>query len=227
MILQFELQTTSTARHIEVNIQEFVIAGWAGRDRHAIEHHIEELAAIGVPRPSRVPLFYRVDAHQLTQEPRIQVVGNGSSGEVETFVFMHEGELCVSITSDHTDRKLETVSVALSKQACAKPVGRVAWRYADLAEYWDELEIRSSIQEQGKPVEYQHGKVASLQHPLDLIAAYTDGKGLAPHCAMSCGTVATIGQIRPANSFEMSLHDLRRQRVIRHRYDVDFLPEVA
>ena len=37
MILQFELQTMSTARNIEVNIQEFVIAGWAGRDRHAIE----------------------------------------------------------------------------------------------------------------------------------------------------------------------------------------------
>ena len=227
MILHFELQTESSHRSIEVDIQEFVIAGWAGRDRHAIEHHIEELAAIGVPRPSRVPLFYRVDSHQLTQEAHIQVVGNGSSGEVETFVFMHDGELCVSITSDHTDRKLETVSVALSKQACAKPVGRVAWRYADLADDWDELEIHSSIVEHGKSVDYQKGKVASLQHPLDLIAAYTEGKGLPAHCAMSCGTVATIGQIRPASSFEMSLHDHRRQRVIRHRYDVDFLPEVA
>lgn len=227
MILHFELQTESSHRNISVDIKEFVIAGWAGRDRHAIEHHIEELAAIGVPRPSRVPLFYRVDSHQLTQDTRIQVVGNGSSGEVETFVFMHEGELCVSITSDHTDRKLETVSVALSKQVCAKPVGRVAWRYADLAAYWDELVIHSAITEDGKPVDYQQGKVASLQHPLDLIAAYTDGKPLPSGCAMSCGTVATIGQIRPAEAFEMSLHDHRRQRVIRHRYDVDFLPEVA
>lgn len=227
MILHFELQTDPSPSAISVDIKEFVIAGWAGRDRHAIEHHIEELAAIGVPRPSRVPLFYRVDCHQLTQDARIQVVGNGSSGEVETFVFMHEGELCVSLTSDHTDRKLETVSVALSKQVCAKPVGRVAWRFADLAAHWDELEIHSTITEDGKTVVYQKGSVALLQHPLDLIAAYTDGKGLPPHCAMSCGTVATIGQIRPASVFEMSLHDLRHQRVLRHRYDVDFLPEVA
>ena len=227
MMLHFELQTDSTPRAIEVDIKQFVIAGWAGRDRHAIEHHIEELAAIGVQRPSQVPLFYRVDSHQLTQESKIQVVGGGSSGEVETFVFMHEGELCVSITSDHTDRKLETVSVALSKQVCAKPVGRVAWRYADVADYWDELEIHSSILENGKPVDYQKGKVASLQHPLDLIAAYQDGNRLPVDCAMSCGTVATIGQIRPSTAFEMSLHDHRRQRVIRHRYDVEFLPEVA
>ena len=37
-------------------IDELVIAGWTGRDVAALEHHIEELKAIGVQPPSSVPL---------------------------------------------------------------------------------------------------------------------------------------------------------------------------
>ena len=95
----------------------------------AIEHHIEELAAIGVPRPTSVPLYYRIADNQLTQAETVQAVGGDSSGEVETFVFAVDGEMYVSIASDHTDRKLETYSVALSKQVCVKPVARAAGRW--------------------------------------------------------------------------------------------------
>ena len=33
-------------------IDELVIAGWTGRDVAALNHHIDELKAIGVPPPS-------------------------------------------------------------------------------------------------------------------------------------------------------------------------------
>ena len=107
MKLAFTVDAAGRTSQLQVDIDTFVIAGWAGRDRAAIDHHIEELAAIGVPRPSAVPLYYRVAENQLTQSPRIQAVGPHSSGEVETFVFTAGGELYVSLTSDHTDRKLE------------------------------------------------------------------------------------------------------------------------
>lgn len=42
---------------LSVAPQRLVVAGWTGRDRAAIEHHIEELALLGVPRPSAVPLW--------------------------------------------------------------------------------------------------------------------------------------------------------------------------
>src|SRR5512137_2518918 len=123
MKAQFKIQAGAAARLVDIDFTDLVIAGWAGRDRKAIDHHIEELAAIGVPRPSTVPLYYRVAANQITQCERVQVVGNGSSGEVECFVFALDGELYVTIGSDHTDRKLESHSVALSKQLCVKPIG--------------------------------------------------------------------------------------------------------
>ena len=60
---------------IAVAIEHLIIAGWAGRDAAAIEHHIEELAALGIPRPSTTPVYYRVAAATLTQAERFVVLG--------------------------------------------------------------------------------------------------------------------------------------------------------
>lgn len=224
MKLSFQIE----ANTLHVDIRTLIIAGWAGRDIAAIEHHIEELAALGIPRPSAVPLYYRVSDNQLTQSSAVQVLGAQSSGEVETFVFNSGDELYVSIASDHTDRKLEAHSVAFSKQACIKPVATAAWKLADVAEYWDELVIRSWIEEDGQQVLYQEGPLASLRTPQDLIARFTDGKAILPEgCGMTCGTVGAIGGIRPATSFTMELFDPRRNRALRHSYQAEILAEVA
>ncbi len=228
MELHFTVEGGAATKPLEVELAQLVVAGWAGRDRAAIEHHIEELAAIGVPRPSTVPLYYRVAESLATQAESIQVIGTESSGEVETFVFAADGEMYVSIASDHTDRKLETVSVAMSKQVCVKPVATTAWRLADVAGYWDELVIRSYIVENGAEVLYQEGPLASLRTPQDLIAGYTGGAATLPEGAgMTCGTVGAIGGIRPSAEFTMELFDPRRQRSLRHRYHVEILPVVA
>jgi len=223
-----KLSFRTDAATLNVDIDNLIIAGWAGRDLAAIEHHIEELAALGIPRPSAVPLYYRVASNQLTQSATVQVLGGESSGEVETFVFNAGGELYVSIASDHTDRKLEAHSVAFSKQACIKPVAAAAWKLADVAAYWDELVIRSWIKEDGKEVLYQEGTLASLRTPQDLIAGFTGGKDILPEgSGMTCGTVGAIGGIRPATSFTMELFDPRRQRSLRHTYEAEILAEVA
>lgn len=227
MKLEFSIADDESA-NVVVDIQNLIIAGWAGRDMKAIEHHIEELAALGVPRPSAVPLYYRVASNQLTQSANVQVLGKESSGEVEVFVFSLDGNMYVSLASDHTDRKLEAYGVAESKQACVKPVGTNAWRFDDVAEYWDELVIRSWIQEDGEQVLYQEGTLDSLRLPQDLIEGYTgDQKTLADGHGMICGTVGAIGGIRPSTTFVMELHDPRKNLSLRHTYQVETLPVVA
>ena len=122
----------TTALHT-VAPSALVVAGWTGRDVAAIEHHIEELAALGVPRPSSVPLYYRVATQLLTQSPAIEALGDQSSGEAEPVFFFSRGEWWLSVASDHTDRHVESYSVAVSKQMCAKPVAETAWRWSDIA----------------------------------------------------------------------------------------------
>lgn len=212
---------------ITVKVDTFVVAGWAGRDRQAIEEHIEELAELGVPRPSAVPLYYRIAANQLTQDDQIQVVGDQTSGEAEVLIFSHQGQNLISLTSDHTDRKLEAHSVALSKQVCAKPAGRNAWLMDDVADHWDDLILRAWITENGQKTAYQDGPVGSLRNPLELVQDHF-GQAIVPEgCAMSCGTVNAIGGIRPASDLIMELHDPVLKRSLHHQYSVRILPEIA
>ncbi|QII36580.1 DUF2848 domain-containing protein [Rouxiella badensis] len=220
--------SSSDAARIEVDIDSLVIAGWAGRDPEAIMHHISELEALGVPRPSAVPLFYRVAANQLTQNKSVEVIGSASSGEAEVFIFTHQGELYVSLASDHTDRELESHSVALSKQLCVKPVATVAWRMSEVAAHWDQLILRAWIKEDGEFRLYQQGPLSSLRQPDDLLSRYLNGDPLpAEGLGMTCGTVAAIGGIRPATEFRMELVDERLGRSISHAYHSLELPVVA
>lgn len=232
MNLSFQIVDTALPRLLSIELDSLVIAGWAGRDLVATEHHIAELAAIGVPRPSAIPLYYRVAVNQLTQSSRVQVLGPDTSGEAEVFVFQAEGEMFVSLVSDHTDRRLEAGGVAISKQVCAKPVASTAWRYDDIAAHWDDLVLRSSIEENGATTLYQEGALASLRPASELMDGYCrsiggSGDRLAEGTAMSCGTMSAIGGIRPSRSFAMELFDPHRRCRLHHRYAIEVLAIVA
>src|SRR2546423_2461926 len=87
-----------------IDIASLIIAGWTGRDKAAVEHHIAELAAIGVKRPRAIPCFYRLGANLLTMAPEVGVVGEGSSGGVEVLLVAAPPSLYVGGGSYHTDR---------------------------------------------------------------------------------------------------------------------------
>ncbi|MGY3033078.1 hypothetical protein ACVIIV_002248 [Bradyrhizobium sp. USDA 4354] len=227
MLLQFDRLVKDRTDRVGIEIDSLVIAGWAGRDAAAIEHHIEELAALGIPRPSTAPLYYRAAAQTLTQESRLTVLGPDSSGEVEPVVVAMADGLWVGIGSDHTDRKAEASGIALSKQLCGKPVGPQLWSYADVEGHWDQLVLRSWATIDGKRVLYQESPVSSLRTPRDLIRRYTGMDMLAAGTLMFCGTPGAIGGIRPGTRFEMELKDPVLNRSLTHSYDVDVLPVVS
>ncbi|MRT23571.1 DUF2848 domain-containing protein [Enterobacteriaceae bacterium RIT697] len=212
---------------LDVEVNQLVIAGWVGRDQEAVLHHIRELEALGVPAPGAVPLFYRVATNQLSQQTQLEVVGDQTSGEAEPFVFFHRGEYWVSLISDHTDRHLETFSVALSKQACIKPVAGHAWRMSEVKAHWDQLELHAWINVNGDWVTYQQGALASLLTPLDLLSRYFTAGQVEEGFAMSCGTLSAIGGIRPASKFRMALHDPVLNRTLEHTYITGSLPVIA
>src|SRR5471032_934680 len=177
---------------IAVEIGDLVIAGWTGRDVAALNHHIEELKALGVMPPSKVPIYYRVGAHLLTQAPIVQVLGEDSSGEVEPVLIAAAGRLWVTIGADHTDRKVESYGIAVSKQMCAKPVGTVAWRFEEVEAHWDRLMLRSFIEEGGKRALYQEGPLAKIREPRGLTAGWRDNPRLPEGVAMFLGTPRNI-----------------------------------
>jgi hypothetical protein len=224
-MLKFVCQSKA-ATAVEAEFDTLIVAGWTGRNSEALNHHIEELAALGVPRPSTTPIFYRTSVNGLTQTGRLEVLGPHTSGEVEPVLFGLQDGVWLGVGSDHTDRKAETMGIALSKQLCGKVVGTTLWPLADVADHWDDLVIRSWATIDGKRQAYQEGKLASLRTPADLLHRYDGSTNMRPGSAMYCGTVAAIGGIRPATRFEMELEDPIRRQKLTHAYDVVALPEV-
>lgn len=206
-------------------VKQLVIAGWTGRDVNALEAHIRELEAIGVRRPKSTPIFYRASASLLTSADSIEVVGEHSSGEVEVVVFGLDDGAWVGVGSDHTDRKLETISVSLSKQVCAKPVGPFLWRLDDVIAHWDRLLLRSYVTIAGQSRIYQEGPVASMRPPAELIRRYSGKSVLAPGTAMFCGTLAIRGTVVTSASFAMELEDPVLGRKLTHHYSTITLPD--
>ena len=226
--LEFDGAAKGGVEKVAVDINDLVIAGWTGRDVAALNHHIEELKAIGVQPPSKVPLYYRVAAQTLTQADRIQVLGDDTSGEVEPVLVGAADRLWVTVGADHTDRKLETYGVAASKQVCPKVIGRTAWRFEEVEPHWDRLMLRSFVTEGGKKVLYQEGPLARIRAPRDLIAGWRNGeKKLPAGAAMFCGTLPAIGAIRSSPRFDMEIEDPVLGRKLVHVYEVTALPIVS
>ena len=200
-----------------MEVQQLIIAGWTGRDEAALSKHIRELEKIGVKAPKTTPVFYRVAASLTTHAAAIEVSGPDTSGEVEYVLLQRPDGLWVTVGSDHTDRKAETIGVSLSKQLCAKPVCADAWPYAEVKPHWDRLVLRSWAD----GVLYQEGPVTAMRDPAELMRMYG---GLRPASAMFCGTLAARGGIRPAQVFRMELEDLVLERRLQHEYRITVLP---
>ena len=199
-----------------MEVRELVIAGWTGRDEQSLRKHIRELEELGVKPPKTTPIFYRVTADLLTQASAIQVSGPDTSGEVEFVLLGRADGLWVTVGSDHTDRKAETIGVSLSKQLCAKPIAKDAWRYDDVKDHWERLLLRSWADGEL----YQEGPVTAMRSPEDLLSRYP----LKAGWVMFCGTLAAKGGIRPAKVFRMELEDPVRSRKLAHEYRITVLP---
>src|SRR5688500_7388901 len=83
---------------------DVIVAGYTGRDASAVEAHIAELEAHGVPRPDAVPAFYEVPPSRLVTSPTTIETTVHTSGEVEPVLVVSAAGWWVGLGSDHTDR---------------------------------------------------------------------------------------------------------------------------
>jgi len=216
---------------IEAPVGRLTVAGWTGRNREAVEHHIEELKAIGVPAPTTTPLFYRVSPELASTDVQQYFLGDTASGEVEPAIIFDGKDLYLGTGSDHTDRAWETQSVAVSKQMCPKPVAATVWQFDDIQKHLDQLTIKSWVRnsdtEQWRL--YQDGTLAQIMPLVDLLDLSDLRQAHRPGTlsVMLCGTVPTIGKIEPAVFFKFEIADPVTDERIVHEYQSNYLPVAA
>jgi 4-hydroxyphenylacetate 3-monooxygenase len=177
----------------ELTNHALLVIGYAGRDQASVQHHIDELAAIGIAPPPHVPMVYDLSPDLVTYESVVTVSGARSSGEVEPVLVRAAGAWYLALGSDHTDRELEAADVKTSKAVCPKPVSRTAIRLdgdpaaGGLDAAWDAIGVTSEID----GVAYQRGTLASLRVPSDLIA-HAVAAGHTGDLVIFCGTVPLL-----------------------------------
>jgi Protein of unknown function (DUF2848) len=198
-----------------------IVAGYTGRDRHAVLEHIAELEGLGIAPPEAVPTFYAVSPQLVTQAGSLVVTEAATSGEAEVGLVVDRGVVFVTVCSDHTDRAAERFDVALSKRVCPKVLGTSAWRLEDVIGRWDSLQLRSWIGEEcDRP--YQDGALGALLGPRELLGAIPWRS--EPACfVLLCGTVATIAGIQSSPRFRAELSDPVSGRRLELEYAVEAL----
>ena len=201
-----------------------VAAGYTGRDQAGVRAHVEELKKIGVPSPERVPSMYWIEPERIGAASSLWVVGNETSGEGEVFLARcTQGNLHVTVASDHTDRALETVSVSKAKQIATKLVGAIFWRVDDVRDHWDEIELRVWNDEKI----YQEGTLGQMLPPEALLElAEEDSPVKGGRISLFSGTLPVIGGgLVYGSRYVLSLRDPVLNRELRREYAVQVLPD--
>ena len=134
--LNFKVRSLSGQADLQCTVDQLIMAGWVGRNREALQAHIDELAELGIPGPKNVPEFYPLSVDRLSQGASIQVSGKDTSGEVEFFLVRQGAETYVGLGSDQTDRALEIKSITLSKQICDKVLCTTLWPFQEVQAHW-------------------------------------------------------------------------------------------
>ncbi len=210
-----------SSRDVRRAVRQVLLAGYTGRDRAKVMEHIHELEPLGVKPPPRVPMIYAVSPDLLTTGDRIEVGTDQTSGEVEFYLLPGGGEWLVGVGSDHTDRAAEAVDIAHSKTLCAKPVSGEVWRYEDVKDHWDRIEIRAWMTEDGERRLYQEGRLDAFMRVEDMLAEVRQAGYANPEDALVFGgTLPTVGGFAFGQRFETELRDPVLDRALTCAYEV-------
>ncbi|MBW1696965.1 MAG: DUF2848 family protein [Deltaproteobacteria bacterium] len=224
--LNLTLQTTSATEQLTFTVNRLVCAGWVGKDRAALQAHIEELAHHGIPGPGRTPIYMNYSAYLATTEPFIDVVGPDSSGEVEYVILKQDKKTYIGVGSDHTDREMEKHSIPGSKQMCAKVLAPVIWPYEEVQDHWDQIIIRSWTRRETDRVLYQEDTLGTILDAESILNGLPADDGLPiDGMLVFSGTVSTKIGLIFSDRFDFEMQDPVLKRSIQYGYDIRVLPQ--
>jgi hypothetical protein len=213
----------------ELTIARAYNIGFTIRDAAKMQAHLDEVAKEGVPRPrvARPPIVFPLSPWAVTTAEEVPVQYAKTSGEVEIVTYVGgDGELLVSVGSDHTDRELESIDIPWSKQVCPSVVAPRFWRWRDVADVWDETEIASEVSDsRGQMQPYQRALVREFMSPPEMVAALERKlrRVVRPYLFWSGTVVSLASELEYGDRFTIRLHNPPLGWTIEHTYTAPIL----
>lgn len=222
--MKFNLITKQGTIEQEVNLENLIVVGFAGKDIEKTMEHIQELEAEGIKCPKSVPVVYQCSKAILTTDDTIDVIADKTSGEVEYLILVRDGKFYIGIGSDHTDRSLEAVSIHKSKQVCLKPYAKDFWAYDEIKDHFDEIKLVSYQVVDGKEIEYQSGVTSDLL-PLKRIITEIEKEISTANSLIYTGTVPLKDGFKYGSKFSCKLIDEKLNRELALTYRITVIQE--
>jgi len=225
-LLHLAVESLDGSRELPFTAKRLVCCGWVGKDRAALQAHIDELVHLGVPPPTRVPIHMNLSTYLIATDDEVEVVSPTTSGEIEYVLLCDGGDVWVTVGSDQTDREIETKSIVASKQMCGKYIATRCWPYSEVRAHWDKLVLQCCVTKDGRTSVYQESALAAILDPEELLRHVsqtlpdaTDG------LVMFSGTIATRTGLIFGDAYDLTLRDPVLDRTIHAAYRVRILAQ--
>jgi hypothetical protein len=227
--VDLEVQTSTGVEKLHLEIARTYCLGFTIKDTAKMDSHMDEVEKIGVRRPhtDQPPMIFPMATWSTVFGSEAEVQYRRTNGEVEIVTIDNNGELLVTVGSDHTDRKLEQVSIPWSKQVAPNVVAPVVWRWEDVKDHWDQVTMECWVVHEGKKIRYQHANVAEFWSPQEMRdgirGRVCEDKG--PILFLSGTVVTDDGKFKYGTEWTLSLDDPVLNRRIEHTYHVVVLAD--
>jgi Protein of unknown function (DUF2848) len=214
------------SRPLAFTAKRLICCGWVGKDRVALQAHIDELAHLGVAPPTRVPIYMNLSTYLIATHEEIEVVSPTTSGEIEYVLLCDGRDVWVTVGSDQTDRDVETKSIVASKQMCGKVIATRCWPYSEVRDHWDELVLQCRITKDGQTSVYQESALAAILSPDQLLQNVPQSTpDVTDGLVLFSGTIATKAGLIFGDAYELVLRDPVLDRTIHASYRVSILTQ--
>ncbi len=214
------------SKQLNFIVDHLICSGWVGKDRQALQEHIDELAKLGIAGPSRIPIYMNFSTYLLTTDDEISVISSQSSGEIEYVLLWRGEEIWVTVGSDHTDREVEAKSIPASKQMYAKCLAKECWPWPDIEDHWDNLVLRCWVFKDKEKILYQEASLGTILSPQEIMAKIPEAESLkGKGVVLFSGTIATKSGLIYGDAYKLEMEDPILGRRIAHKYTVKILPQ--
>jgi len=219
--LALTIREADRAVSLSFPVRRLYLGGWAGRSLQDVQHHIDELAKVGVPAPTQIPILMPMPRHLVTTDSSIEVRDGVTSGEVEYVLLLNGERVWVTVGSDHTDREIERVDIAKSKQLYPNVIAAETWPYDEVRGHWDALELTCWVETNGRFILYQQSPLAALRSAASWLDTLQERDLLARGTVLFSGSLPTIaGTLVCGDAYRFSLADPVLGRTLEQSYRV-------